>query len=412
MKHKIIRCLALVLSVILAGCSMVRRPPPVVSQAAPEAGTSISTMHMLDARHGWALTGGLAGQQRLLLTSNGGKSWRDATPRGADGVGAVDDANEGVYFRDVRHGWVSVWGQGKPGLWRTSNGGKSWSYAGTHDLLRDFHFRDASHGVACSSDYGAGNAYYRFYETPDGGTNWQPVNITPPGGDEPGLPAGTLHLCNLCTDLVDYRPPGKVIITHGDFGDEQPRDAVRLTLSTNLGKSWRDLNLPLPSEKYRAWLVTSAAPVFFDGRSGDLAAHLVQESADGNTMAANAMIFYTTHDGGETWTPGPGVIETGGDNLGGNQPLEIVSSQDIFVCAGPNLQVTHDGAKSWHTIKSNLNFGRSTLERVVLQLDFVDATHGWALISDNSGESPEGVDYLYKTTDGGVAWVELPLIIE
>src|SRR5437762_7884763 len=53
-----------------------------------------------------------------------------------------------------------------------------------------------------------------------------------------------------CGDGISYYPPTKVIITHGDQGDEQPKGAVRLSLSTNLGKAWRDLRLPVP-EKYR-----------------------------------------------------------------------------------------------------------------------------------------------------------------
>jgi hypothetical protein len=255
--------LMVVLSMILTGGCLIHRPPVALSQEGAAAGMTISTFHMTDAHHGWALTGGLAGQQRLLLTRDGGQHWRDGTPHGATGVGEVDAVNEGVYFLDASQGWVSVGGQGKPGLWHTRNGGKSWSYAQTMDLYRDLHFRDVDHGVARSCDYGAGNAYYRFFETRDDGKIWEPVRITPPGGGEQNVPAGTLHLCNLCTDLVDYFPPGKVLITHGDFGDEQPKDAVRLTLSTNLGKTWVDMDLPLPSEKYHTWLVSSAEPVFF-----------------------------------------------------------------------------------------------------------------------------------------------------
>jgi len=47
-----------------------------------------------------------------------------------------------------------------------------------------------------------------------------------------------------------------------------------------------------------------------------------------------------------------------------------------------------------------------------LQMDFLDASHGWVLTSDNSGEAPEGANCLYKTSDGGVTWAELALKIE
>jgi len=399
--RQLILGLAFVGCLIWAGCSILSKPQAALS-------SDISTFHMLDARAGWALTGGLPGQQRLLLTRNGGQTWRDVTPGGAAGTGRV--MNEEVYFLDARHGWVST-GQGDWGLWRTINGGRTWSYVSTTNFLQNFQFRDAHQGVACSADYGAGNAYYRFFETQDGGTSWQPVLITPSDPGETGLPPGTIHLCNLCTDRIDFRLPGNVIITHGDMGDEQPKDAVRLTVSANLGKNWRNVNLPLPSEKYRTWLVSSVEPVFFDDRSGDLAAHLVQESADGNTLISNAMVVYLTRDGGKTWAPGTITIDSGGEGQANDQ-FDLVTTRVAFRTTGRNLLVTHDGARSWHRLPSNLIFDQPDLDRNVLQLDFVDATHGWVLILENSGDPPEGANHLYRTMDGGATWSELPLKIE
>src|SRR5437762_11216650 len=85
-----------------------------------------------------------------------------------------------------------------------------------------------------------------------------------------------------CGDGISYYPPTKVIITHGDQGDEQPKGAVRLSLSTNLGKAWRDLRLPVP-EKYRDGLAGPLSPVFFDDRNGLLPAHVLKRNSD-NTL--------------------------------------------------------------------------------------------------------------------------------
>ena len=80
---------------------------------------------------------------------------------------------------------------------------------------------------------------------------------------------------------------------------------------------------------------------------------------------------------------------------------------------GPNLYVTHNGARSWRTIKPNVDFGLEGAKsrRDVSRMDFVDATHGWILISDNHSFAPYGKCPLYRTSDGGSTWTELPLKI-
>ncbi len=106
------------------------------------------------------------------------------------------------------------------------------------------------------------------------------------------------------------------------------------------------------------------------------------------------------------------MLEDSGGYPGEERQADLVSARDIFVRAGPNLRVTHDGAKSWQTVKSSLNFGPATVDRAVLQIDFVDATHGWAVISDNFSQSPDGTYCLYRTLDGGATWTNLPVKIE
>ena len=89
---------------------------------------------------------------------------------------------------------------------------------------------------------------------------WTPVVITSPYPDN-NLPPGTIHLCNICGGGINYYPPTKVIITVGDMADEKAKGAVRLSLSTNLGKSWRELELPVP-DQYRDGLAGPLSPIF------------------------------------------------------------------------------------------------------------------------------------------------------
>ncbi|PYJ96532.1 MAG: hypothetical protein DME23_20175 [Verrucomicrobia bacterium] len=249
-----------------------------------------------------------------------------------------------------------------------------------------------------------------LFETHDGGTTWSPVIITSPYPDN-DLPPGTIHLCNLCGDGISYYPPTKVIITHGDQGDEQPKGAVRLSLSMNLGQSWRDLRLPVP-EKYRDGLAGPLSPVFFDDKNGLLPAHILKRNAD-NSLAYSALVFYATDDGGSTWKTRPGILEhaSGYTPMFPEGPFEVVSLRDVFVRGGPNLYVTSDGARSWRTVKPNIDFGLEGSKWDVSRMDFVDTTHGWILIYDNVDDSPYGHHSLYKTSDGGATWTALPLKI-
>ena len=105
-------------------------------------------------------------------------------------------------------------------------------------------------------------------------------------------------------------------------------------------------------------------------------------------------------------------MEDRGGYPGEERQTDLVSARDMFVRAGPDLRVTHDGAKSWQTVKSSLNFGPATVDRAVIQIDFVDAARGWAVISDNFSQSPDGTYYLYQTLDGGATWAEVPVKIE
>jgi len=430
MKPKILLCLALVLSGGLFGCSKVSERPAAMANAATASVSCLGVFTMVDAQNGWGMTAAGEGHPPMLRTTNGGVSWRDCAPRGLPEAG---DEEGGVCFLGSQHAWVSTFDRVKEieglrrainggesssgrneyedfcGLLRTTNGGESWDWFKTPAFYQDFHFFNVNHGVASEADVGAGQADFRFFETQDGGATWALVPIVPPNPDA-DVPPGMIHLCNICGDTVAYYPPAKVIITHGDMGDEEPKDAVRISISTNLGKTWRDLKLPLPSEKYREGLAACGSPVFLDDKNGWLVAHITRED-DSHILALNALVFYATRDGGETWTPAPGVIELGPNDAWGARQLDAVSDRDIFVGGGANLYVTHDGARSWRTIKPNIDSGREGSKREVTRNDFVDATHGWVIIYDTADGSPDGYDSLYRTSDGGATWVELPLKI-
>jgi photosystem II stability/assembly factor-like uncharacterized protein len=341
---------------------------------------------MIDAKDGWAWTN----SGRLLRTTDGGQTWIDCTPEGQVWF-------EGVFFLDAQTAWLPIFLQDSSrfGLLHTTDGGQTWTQY-PFGPASGLHFTDAMNGWAETGDVGAGNIYYSLSETHDGGKTWAPIPVTPPH-PESGLPPGTVHLCSMCNDSF-YYDPGRMIVVYGDMLTMQPGGSVRMQVSFDLGKTWQTQNLPLPQDSADA-LVAPYWPVFFDGKKGLLPVHLVKMNSDGS-YAYQHLAFYRTQDGGASWSLLPGVH----DQVAMYPQAQIISSEDIFALCGNVLCASHDGAQTWQSVASNLDFTQ-TDKQFVGMLDFLDASIGWALITEND------ITTLYKTADGGRTWTLItPLI--
>jgi hypothetical protein len=166
-------------------------------------------------------------------------------------------------------------------------------------------------------------------------------------------------------------------------------------VSSDLGRNWTNVQLNLPTSAYAPDLIVPGLPVFFNQNEGLLPVQMQDPNSSGQGTAALAL--YLTHDGGRSWHSSPSVLEK--VNL--FDSVDAVSAQDVYVTCGSNLCVTHDGAQTWTTLETDLNFASSDTAEYVSQFDFVGPTTGWAL----SGKA--GSFSLYETKDGGVSWARL-----
>jgi len=85
--------------------------------------------------------------------------------------------------------------------------------------------------------------------------------------------------------------------------------------------------------------------------------------------------------------------------------IQVDSSQDVFIICGNTLCASHDRARTWQALSSDLDF-TNTDTRSVFAIDFVNSNTGWVLVMDNETTS------FYQTTDGGVHWTVMsPLLV-
>jgi photosystem II stability/assembly factor-like uncharacterized protein len=369
-------------------------PLPSTATATPGLPVFIDQIHMLDETHGWGWASKADSTFQLLRTQDGGLTWNDVSPRGQ----ALNPSTS--FFLDTQTAWIA---QSDPTanlstLLRTLDGGQTWVSMPQKDFQEvqnaSYTFTTPNDGVAETAGVGAGNLYLNLYRTTDGGATWTPILITAPNADA-SLPTGTIHLCNICGDSL-YYDPQRVVLMYGDLASP-PAGVVRLSVSADLGQTWKELNLPLPDPKYAAGMAAPKAPAFW-GSEGLLPVNILQYAAD-NTLAYSVLVIYVTHDGGQTWTPAPAILEGGAAQI---EAVESLSAAEIIARCGRDLCVTQDGAQTWQRRASTLNFDPSASSAdYVSQFQFINASTGWAI----SGEGT--AIQLWKTVDGGATWTRL-----
>jgi photosystem II stability/assembly factor-like uncharacterized protein len=351
---------------------------------------SINLLRMVDETNGWAFDP----DGKLYRTADGGASWYLVTLP-AD----VQVNGSGSAFLDAAHAWLPYYGaNGAPALLRTADGGLTWTSL-TGIGLADaggapaFRFTSPDDGLAEVAGVGAGNLYIQEFETHDGGATFQVIPLVGLT-DEQGLPQGTIHLCNICTDSFHY-DRSRAIIVEGDMATMEPRGAVHVRRSTDLGQHWSDQTLPLPAG-YEDALVWGLPMTFRgDAQHGFMPVRLMKYAADGS-ITYDVLVIYTTPDGGETWNLTPTLL------TGAASPATLSFPDDLDVAAlcGKDICVSHDEARTWQTITPNVDFS-ITDTRYVLDMAFVTPEVGWlTLVEDN-------VYHTYKTIDGGSTWALL-----
>jgi photosystem II stability/assembly factor-like uncharacterized protein len=278
----------------------------------------------------------------IFATDDGGRTWNETAMFKAAG-----DVTQ-LTFVNAQDGWLLMdeyFGETPQPAWlyRTVDGGRHWSPASTPPSSRsywpngfchamDLTFRSASTGwltVDC-------RAQTSVMVSHDGGSTWVPQALPLPGSDFHGDPA---------TMTGPQFVGGTAFLTVAPGSPAAPPALPPAVLvSRDLGQTWHSLALPAGAGQY-------PQISFFTPADGVLVAAGSQETL--------GIVFYTTTDGGQTWTPvhqGTHFAELGAtiDFTSPQTGFAWTSGDDAQGSAPPSAYVTTDSGRTWRSFTPKL----------------------------------------------------------
>jgi len=152
--------------------------------SATRKGTFLDAIQFWDARNGIAMSDPVDGKFLLIVTSDGGESWReipaDRLPPALPGEGGFAASGTCLAVQRTSHVWIATGGAAAGRLYHSADRGATWT---VHDTpLRagvpsagvfSAAFRDAKHGVIAGGDYEKPTLRGRnLATTSDGGATW------------------------------------------------------------------------------------------------------------------------------------------------------------------------------------------------------------------------------------------------
>jgi len=351
-------------------------PPTAVPTVVLKNAGSISSIHMLDATTGWALTDKL-----VLRTTDGGSHWQDVTPPHA----SLNAANIAVL--DASTAWVAMpqLGGSTIQVFHTANAGQTWQETTVNvNASTDgaqITFINANDGwMLVGLGAGAGSEAVAVYRTTDGGVTWANVSSTnPPNNVTPNsLPLGG-----------DKNGLSFLTSSTGWATGTEPSNTPWFYVTHDGGQTWQRQPLQLPPNQVSAEF-SITPPTFFNANDGIL-------PVDGFSVGGQAVQgsdIYVTHDGGATW------------NSTLLLPINASSADFLdvnhgWVTDGSVLYTTSDGGQHWTKI-----FSVTSNMPKFQHLDFTSSQVGLAIAYTDSGAM-----VLLKTTNGGHTWAQLDYVV-
>ena len=196
-----------------------------------ETGTDVRFRGLAAVSRNSAWLAGSAGT--VLRTGDGGRTWRNVSPPGAQELQFRD-----IEAFDARRAVVLAIGEGETSrVYRTDDGGETWTESFRNTDPRAFYdcltFFDRRHGLAMSDPV---DGRFRILSTEDGGRSWE---VLPSEGMPPALEGE-----------AGFAASGQCLVSSG------PRDVwlatggaarARVLHSSDRGRTWTVADTPVPA---------------------------------------------------------------------------------------------------------------------------------------------------------------------
>jgi photosystem II stability/assembly factor-like uncharacterized protein len=360
---------------------------------------------MTSAMTGWALyySGNPSSSPGALLlarTTDGGRSWTDVTPAAARPMLATADATQAVDPVGGDRAYLAVTGATEESnssvnttmVFATTDGGRTWIDSAplrAVSTVSEVSFADLRHGFLLlgGGDGAMGEDSVWLYRTADGGAHWSLAAATTPAptgtavSSQPGL--GQIPAACDKSGLAFPTATNGWIASTCNAGL-----ADALLVSQDSGVSWADESLPLPATICSAGACTVSGPQFLD-RTGFVT---VDPEPDGAALLV-------TRDLGQTWDQLP--LPAG---LQYPQITFFSPTQGVLVAGetqgafGGTFYTTADGGRTWTPVPQGAN-----LTRLGVSIDFATPEDGFAWTNGLESD-PVPPTSIYETTNSGRSW--------
>ena len=383
---------------LLVSVALVVSTPATSHAKAHSTSIQLSTIAMINARHGWAFA---RDRKHLLITALGPEHWTDVTPPlVVNNISTITVTAS--FFLDATHGYLGVELQnGNVFLLSTQDGGKTWqSTQFSIPILTDpvtitqITFLDVQHGWLSfdRAQVEPGVFDILLMSTGDGGKTWHTLFDT--------------------SQNPSVLPPPFSLSSHFLFLTPQdgwvtgilPADDVYLYETHDGGKTWKRANIAPMKGGESVDFTQDYGPYWQNSKAATL--YVKYDPFTGNGMPH--ITTYQTHDGGASWILEPSSPSTSFQEF---SLLSFLNAQQgwSFGFDGAGQFILHhtsNGGQFWSLLQPRGLPQADINNQVLLQLSFITSTTGWVLINGK-----QNIIHLFQTSTGGHDWYELHPVV-